>query len=63
VGCHQVGGASGPNLFRTTLPPSRFFEEVAKGREDTTMPSFGSLLSADEIWEIFAFVLSRDRLE
>jgi alcohol dehydrogenase (cytochrome c) len=63
VGCHQVGGASGPNLFRTTLSPSSFSDAVGKGRAGTTMPSFGSLLSNDEIWEIFAFVLSRDRLE
>jgi alcohol dehydrogenase (cytochrome c) len=62
IGCHQVGGASGPSLFRTTLSPSRFSDAVAKGR-GTTMPSFGSLLSTDEISEVFAFVLSRDRLQ
>ncbi|MGH9324268.1 MAG: PQQ-dependent dehydrogenase, methanol/ethanol family [Vicinamibacteria bacterium] len=63
VGCHQAGGASGPNLFRTTLPPERFLDGVAKGLEGTLMPSFGSLLSTEEIWEIYAFVLSRDRLD
>jgi alcohol dehydrogenase (cytochrome c) len=62
-GCHQIGSGSGTNLFRTTLGPSRFKEAVAKGREGTTMPSFGALLSVDEIWAIFDFVLSRDRLE
>ena len=62
-GCHQAGGGSGPVLFRTTLGPSRFKEAVVKGREGTTMPSFGSLLSTDDIWAIYDFVLSRDRLQ
>jgi len=63
VGCHQSGGASGPNLFRTSLARERFEEGVANGVEGTLMPSFGSLLSKEQIWEIYAFVLSRDRLE
>jgi mono/diheme cytochrome c family protein len=63
VGCHQSGGASGPNLFRTSLAGERFEEGVANGVEGTLMPSFGSLLSKEEIWEIYAFVLSHDRLE
>jgi cytochrome c5 len=63
VGCHQSGGASGPNLFRTDLSRERFQEGVANGVEGTLMPSFGSLLSQEEIWEIYAFVLSHDRLE
>jgi mono/diheme cytochrome c family protein len=63
VSCHQSGGATGPNLFRTTLSPTRFFEAVAKGSEGSTMPAFESLLSIDEIWELYGFVLSRDRLE
>ena len=62
-GCHQAGGGSGPVLFRTPLGPSRFKEAVVKGREGTTMPSFGSLLSTDDVWAIFDFVLSRDRLQ
>jgi mono/diheme cytochrome c family protein len=62
-GCHQAGGGTGADLFRTKLSPSRFKEAVAKGREGTTMPAFGALLSTDEIWAIFDFVLSRDRLE
>jgi mono/diheme cytochrome c family protein len=63
VGCHQSGGASGPNLFRTTLSRERFEEGVANGVQGTLMPSFGSLLSKEEIWTIYAFVLSHDRLE
>jgi hypothetical protein len=63
VGCHQSGGASGPNLFRTTIPPEKFEADVANGVDGTLMPSFGSLLSKEEIEAIYAFVLSRDRLE
>jgi len=62
-GCHQASGGTGPDLFRTTLGPSRFKDAVARGREGTTMPSFGALLSTDEIWAIFDYVLSRDRLQ
>jgi alcohol dehydrogenase (cytochrome c) len=63
VGCHQSGGASGPNLFRTTLGRERFEEGVANGIGGTLMPSFRSLLSTEEIRDIYAFVLSRDRLD
>ena len=34
-----------------------------KGREGTTMPAFGALLSTDEIWAVFEFLLSRDKLQ
>ncbi len=63
VGCHQSAGGSGSNLFRTTMSPSRFHQSVADGTEGTTMPAFGSLLTTDQIWEVYAFVLSRDRLD
>jgi mono/diheme cytochrome c family protein len=63
VGCHQSGGASGPNLFRTGVPRERFEADVTNGVSNTLMPSFGSLLSKEEILAIYAFVLSRDRLE
>jgi alcohol dehydrogenase (cytochrome c) len=62
VGCHQSGGASGPNLFRTTIPESRFVDAVRDGMDGTLMPAFGSLLTDAEIREIYAFVLARDRL-
>ena len=62
VGCHKAGGGSGPNLFRTRLRPTRFFDDVATGRAGTDMPSFESILTADQIWEIYAFVVSRDHL-
>ncbi|HXV63516.1 MAG TPA: cytochrome c, partial [Vicinamibacteria bacterium] len=63
VGCHETGAARGAPLFRTTLSPSRFLEAVAEGREGTLMPSFGSLLTSEQILELHAFVVSRDRLE
>ena len=62
-GCHQASGGAGKELFRTTLPPSRFKETVMQGREGTTMPAFGALLSTDEIWAVFEFLLSRDKLQ
>jgi alcohol dehydrogenase (cytochrome c) len=62
-GCHGAGGASGPSLFRTTIGPLRFKDVVVKGKQGTTMPAFGGLLSTDEIWAIYEFVLSRDRLQ
>jgi mono/diheme cytochrome c family protein len=63
VGCHQSGGASGPNLFRTGLPQGEFETAVTNGVTGTLMPEFGSLLSKEEIAEIYAFVLSRVRLQ
>lgn len=63
VGCHKSAGGSGPNLFRTTINPSRFQQVVSEGAEGTTMAAFGSLLTQDQIWELHAFVLSRDRFD
>jgi mono/diheme cytochrome c family protein len=63
VGCHQAGGASGPNLFRTALSEVDFAVIVAKGRSGTLMPAFESLLTSEEIRAIHAFVRSRDRLQ
>jgi len=60
IGCHKSGGGSGPNLFRTKLSPMQFFDAVAKGRKGTVMPSFSSLLTIDQVWELHAFVASRD---
>jgi mono/diheme cytochrome c family protein len=62
VGCHKSGGGSGPNLFKTKLSPMQFFDVVARGRKGTVMPSFSSLLTIDQVWEVHAFLLSRDGL-
>jgi glucose dehydrogenase len=63
VGCHQAGGASGPNIFRTALSEADFAVIVAKGRAGTLMPAFESLLTSEEIGAVHAFVRSRDRLQ
>jgi len=62
-GCHQPSGGTGKELFRTTLAPSRFKETVMNGRRGTSMPAFSALLSTDEIWAVFEFLLSRDKLQ
>jgi mono/diheme cytochrome c family protein len=63
VGCHQTGGATGPNIFRTALSELAFAAVVAKGRPGTLMPAFESILTPEEIRAIDAFVRSRDRLQ
>ena len=60
--CHRTGGGASPSLFRTGLPAGRFLDAVAQGREGTNMPAFGELLSQDEIWQVHAFLMSRDAL-
>ena len=62
VGCHKAGGGAGPNVFRTKLPTGQFIETVTNGREGAGMPPFGQLLSRDQIWQVHAFLLSRDFL-
>ena len=61
-GCHQSGSGRGANLFRTPLSESGFIDAVIAGRDGTLMPSFGALLSKDQIQAVYAFVVSRDRL-
>ena len=62
VGCHKGGGGVGPNMFTTKLRPNQFIETVMNGRQGTSMPAFGQLLARDEIWQVHAFVVSRDSL-
>ena len=62
VVCHRTGGGAGPSLFRNPLPPGRFFDAVAQGREGTNMPAFRELLSRDEMRQVHAFLMSRDAL-
>ncbi|MDE3262454.1 MAG: cytochrome c, partial [Acidobacteriota bacterium] len=61
VGCHLAGPGAGENVFRSRLTHRRFFEVVAEGVEENNMPAFGELLSADEIWQVHAYLMSRDR--
>jgi mono/diheme cytochrome c family protein len=58
--CHHSRGARGPNLFATNLSDESFLRTVTNGREGTQMPSFRGRLSADEIWQVHAFVKSTD---
>ena len=62
VGCHRTGGGVGSNVFKTALRPGQFFDTVAKGHQGTSMPAFEQLLSHDEIWQVHAFLMSRDSL-
>jgi len=59
--CHLGNGGRGPNLFATGLTPDQFAATVASGRN--TMPALGSILSADEIWKVHAFIRSTDKYE
>ena len=59
IGCHKVGGGSGPNLFRTRLAPGEFVARVLQGGNG--MPTFQDVLSDRDILEIHALVASRDR--
>ena len=60
VGCHRTGSGTGTNVFRSPLSPQEFFDMVADGIEGTNMPAFGALLSAEEIRQVRAYLLSRD---
>ena len=62
VVCHRSGGGAGPSLFRSDLPTGRFLDTVRRGREGTNMPAFEELLSTDEMWQVHAFLMSRDGL-
>jgi mono/diheme cytochrome c family protein len=58
--CHHSTGARGPNLFATKLSDNGFLQTVTNGRQGTQMPAFRGRLSADEIWQVHAFVKSID---
>ena len=57
IGCHKVGGGSGPNLFRTGLVARQFVDAVVQGGNG--MPSFRQLLDDDQILKVHALVVSR----
>jgi mono/diheme cytochrome c family protein len=63
VGCHW-SPLRGPKLFQSKLSDQRFLETVINGRKGArgTMPTFGYVLSPDDVWKVHAFVMSRDRL-
>lgn len=59
--CHLKAGGRGPKLFRTTLAPTEFLRIVLDGRKDTLMPAFRDRLSEEDVWQLHAFVMSRDQ--
>ncbi len=58
--CHLKRGGRGPNLFKSDLTDEKFLDVVINGREGTQMPAFGVKMSPDEVWQVHAFVMSRD---
>jgi mono/diheme cytochrome c family protein len=60
--CHRTGGGAGPSLFRNALSLDQFLDTVRGGRPGTNMPAFEQLFSRDEIWQVHAFLMSRDAL-
>ena len=59
--CHLNRGGRGPNIFATKLDDERFLEIVINGRDGKMMPAFGTMMSPDEVWQVHAYVKSRDR--
>jgi len=58
--CHLKRGGRGPNLFKSKLTAEKFLDVVINGREGTLMPAFGVKMSPDEVWQVHAFIKSRD---
>jgi mono/diheme cytochrome c family protein len=63
VGCHWAP-KRGPDLFRTEISGEKFLETVIGGRTGgrAPMPPFGYILTPDDVWNVHAFVMSRDGL-
>src|SRR5690349_7280822 len=65
-GCHfQGGGGIGPPLMDDKWiygsDPQNIFETISEGRPNG-MPAFGGKISADQIWQIVAYVRSMSGL-
>ena len=61
TGCHW-NPLRGPRIFQTKRPYEKFLEIVTNGKKSQrTMPPFGSILSADDISQIHAYLMSRER--
>jgi cytochrome c55X len=61
TGCHW-NPLRGPRIFQTKRPYEKFVQIVTNGRRSQrTMPPFGSILSTDEISQIHAYLMSRER--
>jgi len=61
TGCHW-NPLRGPRIFQTKRPYEQFLEIVTNGKKSQgTMPPFGAILSRDEISQIHAYLMSRER--
>lgn len=61
TGCHW-NPLRGPRIFQTKRPYEKFLEIVTNGKKSQgTMPPFGSILSPDDISQIHAYLMSRER--
>jgi putative heme-binding domain-containing protein len=58
--CHGTGGNGGgaPRLRGKDLEPAYVFKSILNGIPGTSMPSFKSELSEEQIWRLVAFVAS-----
>jgi mono/diheme cytochrome c family protein len=63
TGCHW-SPLRAPVLFQTELSDEKFLEIVISGRQGNrgNMPPFGYVLSPDDVWQVHAFVMARDRM-
>ncbi len=61
TGCHW-NPLRGPRIFQTNRPYEKFLEIVTNGKKSQrTMPPFGDILSSDDISQIHAYLMSRER--
>jgi len=58
--CHGTGGAGGgaPRLRGKDLEPAYVFRAISHGIPGTSMPSFKSELSEEQIWKLVAFIVA-----
>ncbi len=58
--CHLREGGRGPDLFRNSLTDAQFFNTVMHGRKNTQMPAWHGRLKPEQVWQLQAFVMSRN---
>jgi putative heme-binding domain-containing protein len=61
--CHGAGGMGGgaPRLRDKGIEPAYAFRSISNGIPRTSMPSFKSELSEEQIWKLVAFIISDSR--
>ena len=61
TGCHW-NPLRGPRIFQSKRPYEKFLEIVINGKKSQrTMPPFGTIPSPDDISQIHAYLMSRER--